>query len=116
MALIDHNQIEEVCRKVLEYFLSVQILVEILIVGEEDLADEMLLVLDGVAVDHDAHVFGKTSKGTLRLTLQAVPVREKQDASLRQHTAIEKLPGELKDRKCLAGARSHQNQGALSPL
>ena len=57
VALVDHDEIKEVRREVLEDLLAVQLFVEVLVIGEEDLADKVILILDGVAVDHDAVVF-----------------------------------------------------------
>ena len=54
VALVDHHQIEEIRVVVLVELLAVQLFIEVLVVGEEDLADQMLPLGDGLLVDGDA--------------------------------------------------------------
>jgi hypothetical protein len=68
---------------------AIQILIETLVVGKENLANEMPPLGDSVFIHLDALSTGVGREGTVSLILEAIPVRQKKDVFALERPAIE---------------------------
>src|SRR5438445_10449836 len=96
--------------------LAREVLVEVLVIREIDLPDEVLAAGDDVLVNHDPLPRVEGGECAVRLILQAVPIREEENAVVLEDVAREQFPDELEDRERLPGARRHEKQNALLAL
>ena len=110
VTLVDHHKIEEIRVVVLVELLAIQLLIESLVVGKEDLADQMLALGNGLLVDGDALIRRECGKGSISLILEAVAVGEEEDVLPLERVAVHHLPDELEDGEGLASARGHQQK------
>ena len=116
MAFVHDDEPEEVGREVRVQLPAVDLLVEVLVVGEEDLPDEAAAPRDGVLVDDDPFAGVEGRERPVRLILEAVPVGQEEDAVAGEHAAGEELPHELEHGEGLAGAGRHQQEHPLAVL
>ena len=116
MTLVHDHQPEEVRIEVLEQLLAVDLLVEVLVVGEEDLADTMVAPCHDVFVQHHPLVGVEGRERPVGLVLETVPVGQEEHAIAGQDAPRQQLPHELEDGKGLAGACRHEQQDPLLVL
>jgi len=112
VALIHNDQIKEVRLEMLIELLSVQFLVQVLIVGEVDLPDTVFPLGDQFLVNHQPGGRREGAESAVSLVLKVVSVRQEKDAVVAQDIPLNELPDELKNGERLAGARGHQQQNA----
>ena len=116
VALVHDDQPEEVRIEVLEQLLAVKLFVEVLVVGEEDLADLMFAPCHDVLVQHHPLVRIEGRERAVCLILEAVPVGQEENAVAGKDTSRQELPHELEDGKGLAGTGRHEQQKPLFVL
>ena len=116
MTLIHDDESEEVGREVREQLLAVELLVEVLVVGEEDLSDQVISSRDDILVQDDALMGAEGREGPVGLILEAVSVGQEEHAIAGENAAGQELPDELEHGEGFAGAGGHQQQHPLVVL
>ena len=112
MAFVHDDEVEEIRLEMLEELFAVEFFVEVLVVGEENLPDAMLVLLNKCFVNEDARRSRKGAERAVSLILQVVTVSKEKDAIITQDVSSNQFPNELKNGESLARASGHQQQHA----
>ena len=116
VAFVHDDQPEEVGIEVLEQLLAVEFFVQVLVVGEVDLADSMLAPRHDVLAQHHPLMGIEGRERPIRLVLEAIAVGQEENPVAGKDGAGQELPHELEHGEGLARAGGHQKQDSLLVL